>query len=90
MNKQLIKLSQLTIYLVDSLEEELINLNRYECNNKITKFKTIVNIFSKTVDTILQLQKFNNDNQIEQSNSITEEDLNIIKHFIDRHKTLDS
>ncbi|CAM80779.1 hypothetical protein [Orientia tsutsugamushi] len=85
MNEQLIKLSQLSIYLVNILDKELINLQNRDCNNKIVELKTIVNIFSKIVDTIVQLQKFNKDNQIEQCDELTSEDLNIIKRFIDRH-----
>ncbi|QES95786.1 hypothetical protein [Orientia tsutsugamushi] len=85
MNEQLIKLSQLSIHLVNILDKELINLQNRDCNNKIVELKTIVNIFSKIVDTIVQLQKFNKDNQIEQCDELTSEDLNIIKRFIDRH-----
>ncbi|KJV88808.1 Uncharacterised protein [Orientia tsutsugamushi] len=85
MNEQLIKLSQLSIHLVDILDKELINMQNRDCNNKIVELKTIVNIFSKIVDTIVQLQKFNKDNQIEQCDELTSEDLNIIKRFIDRH-----
>ncbi|WP_371220048.1 hypothetical protein ACA348_11510 [Orientia tsutsugamushi] len=85
MNEQLIKLSQLSIHLVNILDKELINLQNRDCNNKIAELKTIVNIFSKIVDTIVQLQKFNKDNQIEQCDELTSEDLNIIKRFIDRH-----
>lgn len=85
MNDQLIKLSQLSIHLVNVLDKELINLQNRDCNNKIVEIKTIVNIFSKIVDTIVQLQKFNKDNQIEQCDELTSEDLNIIKRFIDRH-----
>ncbi|KJV55558.1 hypothetical protein [Orientia tsutsugamushi] len=85
MNEQLIKLSQLSIHLVNILYKELINLQNRDCNNKIVELKTIVNIFSKIVDTIVQLQKFNKDNQIEQCDELTSEDLNIIKRFIDRH-----
>lgn len=85
MNEQLIKLSQLSIHLVNILDNELINLQNRDCNNKIVELKTIVNIFSKIVDTIVQLQKFNKDNQIEQCDELTSEDLNIIKRFIDRH-----
>lgn len=85
MNEQLIKLSQLSIHLVNILDKELINLQNRDCNNKIVELKTIVNIFSKIVDTIVQLQKFNKDNQIEQCDELTSEDLNIVKRFIDRH-----
>lgn len=85
MNEQLIKLSQLSIHLVNILDKELISLQNRDCNNKIVELKTIVNIFSKIVDTIVQLQKFNKDNQIEQCDELTSEDLNIIKRFIDRH-----
>lgn len=85
MSEQLIKLSQLSIHLVNILDKELINLQNRDCNNKIVELKTIVNIFSKIVDTIVQLQKFNKDNQIEQCDELTSEDLNIIKRFIDRH-----
>lgn len=85
MNDQLIKLSQLSIHLVNILDKELIDLQNRDCNNKIVELKTIVNIFSKIVDTIVQLQKFNKDNQIEQCDELTSEDLNIIKRFIDRH-----
>lgn len=85
MSEQLIKLSQLSIHLVNILDKELINLQNRDCNNKIVEIKTIVNIFSKIVDTIVQLQKFNKDNQIEQCDELTSEDLNIIKRFIDRH-----
>ncbi|WP_371223004.1 hypothetical protein ACA351_05125 [Orientia tsutsugamushi] len=85
MNEQLIKLSQLSIHLVNILDKELINLQNRDCNNKIVELKTVVNIFSKIVDTIVQLQKFNKDNQIEQCDELTSEDLNIIKRFIDRH-----
>ncbi|KJV74483.1 hypothetical protein [Orientia tsutsugamushi] len=85
MNEQLIKLSQLSVHLVNILDKELINLQNRDCNNKIVELKTIVNIFSKIVDTIVQLQKFNKDNQIEQCDELTSEDLNIIKRFIDRH-----
>lgn len=85
MNEQLIKLSQLSIHLVNILDKELINLQNRDCNNKIVELKNIVNIFSKIVDTIVQLQKFNKDNQIEQCDELTSEDLNIIKRFIDRH-----
>lgn len=85
MNDQLIKLSQLSIYLVNIFEKELITLQDSNCNNKVIELKTIVNIFSKIVDTIVQLQKFNKDNQIEQCDELTSEDLNIIKRFIDRH-----
>lgn len=86
MNEQLIKLSQLSIHLVNILDKELINLQNRDCNNKIVELKTIVNIFSKIVDTIVQLQKFNKDNKIEQCDELTSEDLNIIKRFIDRHR----
>ncbi|WP_371218251.1 hypothetical protein ACA350_06120 [Orientia tsutsugamushi] len=85
MNEQLIKLSQLSIHLVNILDKELINLQNRDCNNKIVELKTIVNIFSKIVDTIVQLQKSNKDNQIEQCDELTSEDLDIIKRFIDRH-----
>lgn len=85
MNEQLIKLSQLSVHLVNILDKELINLQNRDCNNKIVELKTIVNIFSKIVDTIVQLQKFNKDNQIEQCDELTSDDLNIIKRFIDRH-----
>ncbi|WP_064643660.1 hypothetical protein [Orientia tsutsugamushi] len=85
MNEQLIKLSQLSIHLVNILDKELISLQNRDCNNKIVELKTIVNIFSKIADTIVQLQKFNKDNQIEQCDELTSEDLNIIKRFIDRH-----
>ncbi|KJV75541.1 hypothetical protein [Orientia tsutsugamushi] len=85
MNEQLIKLSQLSIHLINILDKELIDLQNRDCNNKIVELKTIVNIFSKIVDTIVQLQKFNKDNQIKQCDELTSEDLNIIKRFIDRH-----
>lgn len=85
MNEQLIKLSQLSIHLVNILDKELINLQNRDCNNKVAQLKTIVNIFSKIVDTIVHLQKFNKDNQIEQCDELTSDDLNIIKRFIDRY-----